>query len=133
MPDSRSLNGEDRGAVHVNDERTPLLAAIGSTPIGESAEAEVANEAAQHGVRQEEAQDAEEKPFPRTQIFLLCYTRLVEPVAFFSIIPYINTMIENTGDIPKANVGFYVGLIESLFSLTQMCVMIYWGRVSLSH
>jgi hypothetical protein len=55
---------------------------------------------------------------------LLCYTAVVEPIAFFGIFPYINFMIEKVGNVEKEEVGFYSGLIESLFSATQMCVMV---------
>jgi MFS-type transporter involved in bile tolerance (Atg22 family) len=72
----------------------------------------------------------EDVPLPRTQIFLLCCSRVVEPIAFFSIFPYINDMIEQVGSVDQANVGFYSGLIESLFSLTQMCVMVFWGKAA---
>ncbi|KAI0401965.1 major facilitator superfamily transporter [Xylaria palmicola] len=70
------------------------------------------------------------RPFPRAQIFLLCYARLVEPIAFFSIFPYINQMVRDNGGVPEADMGFYSGLIESLFSLTQMLVMVPWGAAA---
>jgi hypothetical protein len=38
-------------------------------------------------------------------------------------------MIEKVGNVEQEEVGFYAGLIESLFSATQMCVMILWGKV----
>ncbi|KAF3056470.1 hypothetical protein GL218_06377 [Daldinia childiae] len=72
----------------------------------------------------------EDKPLPRLQIFLLCYARLVEPIAFFSIFPYINQMVQENGHLDEEDVGFYGGLIESLFSLTQMVVMMFWGRAA---
>ena len=50
-----------------SDERTPLL--------------------------QPKAAQDDEKPLPRDQLFLLCLARLVEPVAFFSIFPFLNQMI----------------------------------------
>jgi hypothetical protein len=34
--------------------------------------------------------------------------------------------------VEKADVGFYSGLIESLFSATQMCVMLLWGKVCIA-
>ena len=37
--------------------------------------------------------------------------------------------IDWVGGVDKEDVGFYSGLIESLFSATQMCVMILWGKV----
>lgn len=39
-------------------------------------------------------------------------------------------MVAKNGNLDPADTGFYSGLIESLFSLTQMCVMIFWGRLS---
>ncbi len=74
--------------------------------------------------------DIDDKPLPVWQIAALCYARWVEPVAFFSIFPYINEMTQENGGLSDADVGFYSGLIESLFSLTQMLVMIPWGRAA---
>lgn len=74
--------------------------------------------------------DDDDTPLPLTQIFLLCYSRLIEPIAFFSIFPYINQMIFETGGVKKEDVGFWSGLIESLFSLTQMVVMVFWGMAA---
>ncbi|KAH7033699.1 major facilitator superfamily domain-containing protein [Microdochium trichocladiopsis] len=72
----------------------------------------------------------EEPPLRRGQVMLLCYARMVEPIAFFSIFPYINQMLERNGSLAPADVGFYSGLIESMFSLTQMCVMMFWGHAA---
>ncbi|KAG9777011.1 hypothetical protein KCU88_g4624, partial [Aureobasidium melanogenum] len=72
----------------------------------------------------------EDKPLPKDQIFYLCFARIVEPIAFFCIFPFINQMIWETGEVAQTDVGFYSGLIESLFSLTQMLLMIPWGRAA---
>ncbi|GAB1310791.1 Efflux pump azaK [Madurella fahalii] len=101
-------------------EQTPLLAEGDVAPT---------NEAVEH------AQDAgsshdDDKPLPVRQIVLLCYARWVEPVAFFSIFPYINQMAQENGKLAHTDAGFYSGLIESLFSLTQMLVMIFWGKAA---
>ncbi|KAJ5776602.1 uncharacterized protein N7511_001613 [Penicillium nucicola] len=74
--------------------------------------------------------DDEGKPLPKVQILLLCYARIIEPLAFFSIFPYVNQMIQSNGGVADTDVGFYSGLIESLFSLTQAIVMIFWGRAA---
>lgn len=70
------------------------------------------------------------KPLPKGQIALLCYARMMEPIAFFSIFPFIPEMVRRNGNLPKSDVGFYTGLIESIFSLTQTVVLIYWGRLA---
>jgi MFS family permease len=74
--------------------------------------------------------DEEDSPMPLVQILLLCYASLAEPVAYFSIFPFVNEMIERTGSVPVKSVGFYTGLIESLFSLVQMVLMIFYGRMA---
>jgi MFS family permease len=76
------------------------------------------------------ASSDDDKPLPVAQILLLCVARFLEPVAFFSIFPYINQMVQENGHLPETSVGFYSGLIESLFSLTQMVVMIGWGKAA---
>ena len=58
--------------------------------------------------------DEDDKPLPGAQIFFLCYCRIVEPIAFFSIFPYINQMILETGGVREEDVGFYSGLIVCL-------------------
>jgi predicted MFS family arabinose efflux permease len=72
----------------------------------------------------------EEKPFPRYQILVLCYASMVEPLAFFIIFPYINEMVERVGHQLPENVGFWTGTIESLFSLVQMLLIIFYGRIA---
>ncbi|KAF7531933.1 hypothetical protein G7054_g8443 [Neopestalotiopsis clavispora] len=108
-------------------ETTPLLAssAIAPTQDTEVTDSLVAPDSNSNG----EAEHQEE-PMDKTQIVLLCYTRVVEPIAFFSIFPYINTMLQANSNLPASDVGFYSGLIESLFSLTQMSVMLLWGLAS---
>ncbi|KAK2002581.1 major facilitator superfamily transporter [Colletotrichum falcatum] len=132
MPPEQRPPG-DRGPVasHVGadaTETTPLLIANDVAP---TADADVAKATALREPGRPDADPArEDKPLPGWQIFLLCYARLVEPMAFFSIFPYINQMAQQNGDLADADVGFYSGLIESLFSLTQAVVMIFWGMLS---
>ncbi|TDZ17403.1 Efflux pump azaK [Colletotrichum orbiculare MAFF 240422] len=106
-------------------EATPLLA---TRDIAPTADAEI-SKATTLNEPEPSSQDAD-KPLPKWQIILLCYARLVEPMAFFSIVPYINQMVQENGGLSKTDVGFYSGLIESLFSLTQAVVMIFWGKIS---
>ena len=64
---------------------------------------------------------------PYGQVLLLCYASLAEPVAYFSIFPFINEMIARNGHLEATDVGPWAGLIESLFSITQMVLMIFYG------
>lgn len=64
-----------------------------------------------------------------TQILLLCYARLMEPLAFYSLFPYIAQMTQLVGDLPESDIGFYSGVFESIFSAVQALVLIFWGAM----
>jgi hypothetical protein len=104
-------------------ERTPLIAPEPEVQHHESNEASVGKPQGHDTERaQEDASSRnEEAPLPMGQMFVLCYARLVEPVAFFSIFPFVNKMIFDTGNIKEADVGFYSGLIVSFPTATQQC------------
>lgn len=63
---------------------------------------------------------ADPTPLPKLTIFLLSFTRVAEPLAFAILFPFVNSMVLATGETSVEHVGYYVGIIESLFSLTQM-------------
>ena len=67
---------------------------------------------------------------PKLELIILCFARMYEPLAFFSIFPLVNQMIYDTHQVKAADVGFYAGLIESLFSVVQMFFLIPFGRLS---
>lgn len=119
---------DDSDAGVTATENTPMLA----TPDLAALDADIAEVPA--GIERSPGAgndgDDEDKPLPMRQILVLCYGRFVEPVAFFSIFPYINKMAQRNGNLADADVGFYSGLIESMFSLTQMVLMILWGRAA---
>ncbi|TLS30166.1 hypothetical protein PpBr36_03730 [Pyricularia pennisetigena] len=77
-----------------------------------------------------DTQGDQDETIPKAQVFWLCVARTLEPIAFFSIFPYINEFVRRSGDVPVAQVGFYSGLIESNFSLVQAIVMVFWARLS---
>jgi hypothetical protein len=93
-------------------ENTPLLGTPADEPVVPVNDTEILN----HGHHENGASNGPlEKPLPKLQIFLLCYARMIEPIAFFGIFPFISEMIYKTGNVPKADVGFYAGLIVCLF------------------
>jgi len=110
------MRSSSENGVRDATEQTPLLSSINNTVNTE-----------QH---HDDGSKPDEKPLPIWQIAALCYARWVEPVAFFSIFPYINQMAQENGQLADTDVGFYSGLIESLFSLTQMLVMVLYGRAA---
>ena len=98
-------------------ENTPLLAADATEPTIQPNTSEPLLQASQQDSATTLNDD--DTPLPRTQIFLLCYARVVEPIAYFSIFPFINKMIQETGNLEEADVGFYSGLIVSHAALTS--------------
>ncbi|OAX35437.1 MFS general substrate transporter [Rhizopogon vinicolor AM-OR11-026] len=71
-------------------------------------------------------------PLPKLQISILLLAQLFEPIASQSIYPYINQLVSELditgGDERK--VGYYAGLIESLFFATEALTVLYWSRTS---
>ncbi|GKT44542.1 efflux pump azaK [Colletotrichum spaethianum] len=126
--EQRPLSERSAKGPHDSDatETTPLLIVNDVAP---TADPDVAKATTLDDPDQQ-LDDPEDKSLPVWQIFLLCYARLVEPMAFFSIFPFVNQMAQENGNLAEADVGFYSGLIESLFSLTQAIVMISWGKLS---
>lgn len=111
---------------HDVTEETPLLIAGHIAPDGDT------EASAMIGTTNSDMAkpNAEDKPLPIMQILLLCYARMMEPIAFFSIFPFIAQMVQRNGNIPASDVGFYSGIIESIFSATQMLVLIFWNRLA---
>ncbi|KAG1884875.1 major facilitator superfamily domain-containing protein [Suillus subluteus] len=71
-------------------------------------------------------------PLPKLQIGILMTLQLVEPIASTSIFPYINQLISELGITggDDAAVGYYTGIIESLFFVAQALTVLRWSRLS---
>lgn len=109
-----SLKGKATNGTAVS-ENTPLLGSLADDPPISINEGEILSHGRidDNGHKHQPSHHEDDKPLPKLQIFLLCYARMIEPIAFFAIFPFINTMIWETGDLDKADVGFYSGLIVS--------------------
>ncbi|KZV85497.1 MFS general substrate transporter [Exidia glandulosa HHB12029] len=72
-----------------------------------------------------------ETPLPKLQLTILCLVRLAEPIAYTQVFPYVNRMMEHLDvtDDPR-QIGFYSGLVESVFSFAQLLFIFQWGRLS---
>ena len=116
-----------------NTESTPLLTHIEQRPIASNIATDDVVKSSTPAVSPDSKADDEESKedaFPTGQILLLCYATIFEPIAFFSIFSFVNQMLYNTGEVAESDVGFYSGLIESLFSLVQMFFIVPWGRLA---
>ncbi|KAK0612137.1 major facilitator superfamily domain-containing protein [Immersiella caudata] len=112
------------------DVLSPLLGGEASSP-GRRTDRDTTDNSVAHGACSTWTEQAgTDKPFPTRQILLLCFVRMMEPIACFSIFPFIAQMVQRNRQLPDSDVGLYSGLIESLFSATQMTVLIFWGRLA---
>ncbi|KAG0709385.1 major facilitator superfamily domain-containing protein [Suillus ampliporus] len=71
-------------------------------------------------------------PLPKFQICILLMLHVTEPIASMSIFSYINQLIRELGITggDEAAVGYYAGIIESLFFVMQALTVLRWSRLS---
>lgn len=74
--------------------------------------------------------EQEDPSVPWVQLTLLCLARMMDPVVFCSIFPYIAAMVHRNTNLPVSDVGFYSGLIESLFAIVQTVALVLWSRLA---
>lgn len=77
------------------------------------------------------ASQASPTPLPVGQLAALCTVRLVDPIAFTQLFPYVNDFMSDlhlTDD--PSRIGFYSGLVESTFALSQLCSIYLWAKLS---
>ncbi|KAF7980249.1 hypothetical protein HWV62_38981 [Athelia sp. TMB] len=69
---------------------------------------------------------------PKFQLFILLWVQLAEPITSQVIYPFINKLVAELpitgGDETK--VGYYAGLIESLFFAAEAITVLQWSRYS---
>ncbi|KAF8597739.1 MFS general substrate transporter [Ceratobasidium sp. AG-I] len=70
-------------------------------------------------------------PLPK-QLFVILFLCLAEPITCTVIYPFITELVSSLditgGDDRK--IGYYAGLIESIFFLTETCLILQYGRLS---
>ncbi|GAA6062569.1 hypothetical protein JCM10212_004882 [Sporobolomyces blumeae] len=68
---------------------------------------------------------------PTSQVLVLCLMRFGEPIAFTVIFPFVARFLEDlhvTDDPSK--IGYWAGIIESLFAFSTFMTVLAWGRLS---
>ncbi|KAI5981489.1 major facilitator superfamily domain-containing protein [Pisolithus marmoratus] len=76
---------------------------------------------------------AEKKtPLPRTQLGVVLFVLFTEPVSAQYIFPFINQLIRDVGVTggDDRKIGYYAGVIESLFFVTQALTVLPWSCLS---
>ncbi|TFY61951.1 hypothetical protein EVJ58_g4187 [Rhodofomes roseus] len=71
-------------------------------------------------------------PIPWAQLSILLVLQLAEPLTSQVISPFAPDLIRNIGITggDEAKVGYYVGLMHSLFFATQAMTVLHWSRLS---
>jgi MFS family permease len=70
-----------------------------------------------------------QEPFPYQQIVPLCFARLPEAWTFWTVFPFVPALLKRSG-IPETDLGYFAGLIEGIFSATQVVTMLLLGTIS---
>ncbi|CAE6515793.1 unnamed protein product [Rhizoctonia solani] len=70
-------------------------------------------------------------PVPKLQVVSVCVSRIAESFDYNQIFPYVNEMVWRLGitDDPK-KVGFYSGMLDSMFAFSQLVVVYGYGALS---
>ncbi|KAJ7433744.1 major facilitator superfamily domain-containing protein [Mycena latifolia] len=80
--------------------------------------------------------DADDKPkrtpLPLFQIYIVLFLQLAEPLTSQVIYPFAPQLIRDVGitNGDETKVGYYVGIMQSLFFFTQALTVLHWSRLS---
>ncbi|KAI6099653.1 major facilitator superfamily domain-containing protein [Pisolithus sp. B1] len=80
----------------------------------------------------ENSQAKTKTPLPKTQLGLTLFVLFSEPMSSLYIFPFINQLIRELGVTggDDRKIGYYAGVIESLFFATQALTVLCWSRLS---
>ncbi|KAH6902304.1 major facilitator superfamily domain-containing protein [Coprinopsis sp. MPI-PUGE-AT-0042] len=71
-------------------------------------------------------------PLPLFQVFIVFLIQFAEPITATVIYPFINDLVRDTGVTggDETKTGYYAGLIESLFFISETATVFIWGYAS---
>ncbi|KAJ8495049.1 hypothetical protein ONZ45_g13019 [Pleurotus djamor] len=71
-------------------------------------------------------------PLPRLQLAIILLIQCAEPLTASVIFPFINQFVQESGITggDERKIGYYAGIIGSLFFLSECFVVLYWSRLS---
>ncbi|KAJ1311927.1 hypothetical protein OPQ81_010387 [Rhizoctonia solani] len=71
-------------------------------------------------------------PLPMKQVFILLLMQLSEPLGYTVIYPFVAQLVNETGITggDGSKIGYYAGLIESIFFMTESMFTLQYGRIS---
>ncbi|RXW25540.1 hypothetical protein EST38_g339 [Candolleomyces aberdarensis] len=79
-----------------------------------------------------EDRKVERTPLPKFQIFIAFLIQFAEPVTATVIYPFVNQFVRETGITggDEAKTGYYAGIVESTFFLSETLTVFAWGWLS---
>ncbi|EDR12983.1 major facilitator superfamily multidrug-resistance, DHA1 sub-family [Laccaria bicolor S238N-H82] len=71
-------------------------------------------------------------PLPKFQLFVVFFAQFSEPITAIVIYPFINQFVQDTGitNGDPRKIGYYAGILESAFFLTETLTVFQWGYLS---
>ncbi|KAL0935094.1 major facilitator superfamily transporter [Colletotrichum truncatum] len=66
---------------------------------------------------------------PAKQLAILAVARFAEPLALTSVFPYLPEMVRSFG-VEQNDIAKWAGITSAVFSLSQSCTAVPWGRAS---
>ncbi|CAE6425035.1 unnamed protein product [Rhizoctonia solani] len=112
----------------MSNEQQPLL---GPTPIpgDDACPPKTPSSSAQ---QQNDGHEHKRTPLPVKQISILLLMQLSEPLAYSVIYPFVARLVKETGITggDDSKIGYYAGMIESIFFLTASVFTLQYGRIS---
>ncbi|CAE6445274.1 unnamed protein product [Rhizoctonia solani] len=115
----------------MSDEQQPLLGPTHAPHEDASLPPQVATDSVQQRIEDDKIK-AEITPLPMKQILILLSMQLSEPLSYTVIYPFVAQFVNQTGITggDGSKVGYYAGMIESIFFLTESLFTLQYGRVS---
>ena len=89
-----------------------------------------------------DSRDKKVTPLPKVQLGIICLIRVVEPICFQVIFPFISKschrsvltadqmLLEVGAAKSEDEVGYAAGVVESVFSIAQLLTVFHWGALS---
>ncbi|KAI5838516.1 major facilitator superfamily domain-containing protein [Morchella snyderi] len=122
-------------AGHVHDETTRLLDVYTPLRTGYLAIGDERVQTRFADMTEAVAEEAEEERFPTGQLCVLAFVRIIEPITFTSVLPYIYSQTRHlltspSDPHPTGSIALYSALLISSFAFSETLTSHLWGTLS---
>ncbi|OJA10383.1 hypothetical protein AZE42_07791, partial [Rhizopogon vesiculosus] len=83
-------------------------------------------------LRPERQHTVAKTPLPWRQLSVVLFSQLTEPLTSQAIAPFLPQLIRDVGVThgDESRVGYFVGILSSVFYVAQALTTLYWNRLS---